>query len=812
MTAVAPEDPVSAPVRRVLARDDLLSLAQDAEAAVGIVQERDAPARPLGAGAAQRAALERVIGGEQDLFGYALRRQLTLAESSQEWAVRNHAYRHAAVIVRFCRLVGITPTVDGVPVPDEETERLYERAAAELVDPADRRWDAPLDRSLGLGVMTTYETVRDRRLRGDLDGAQDLATRPDDYFLAGAVERYRAMYEYELGVCLIRKGQPAQVRQALIESDELHWTQDRVANLDTRDRVHFVLGLAAWADGERGPGGPDAALGRLVQAREHLVAGVGLPPRRTRSQEEQRDVRLLSVTLALGEYLAARDEPQAAAVVALADEALAIADRIRGRWRVIARSQGPLAIAFRRLYGDIALLTSRLAGRAAAELGLRVTLSAKQTGFASRMRTGRTLIVNDRVRTVLDEIITAEEELADPRTSGASTRVAEEELADRRQELRNAFSAMLADTVLPTPADLPRLLERVGRRYAVDYAALPDTLTPPRAGSAALNWFRTLITPDGDVTFERFEPGGAFEAYFDDAPGRRPWVNRLADATPGDGPDWRGLAGELLPAALTGQLLARTDDDPAELLICAHSALSLLPWPALRLDAGTRLIDRAVVAQTPVLTCLSDAYPPAVTGPALVRLVGADENADAGLKAIDIHDECAAWGIRPGGRVPPHHCTVAPDPNPAPVALGRGLAEALADPAAGWGFVHVAAHGGGLDLSQHVRLPERLSAGHALALPWPGSVLMASCHIGRLVNPEDAEPLSFVMAVLTGGGRCVVAAIDTVWDRPTAGLAADLVVQVRAGGVRLDVALRRAQRTMLWRSEYAWALLAAYVR
>ena len=48
---------------------------------------------------------------------------------------------------------------------------------------------------------------------------------------------------------------------------------------------------------------------------------------------------------------------------------------------------------------------------------------------------------------------------------------------------------MLADTVLPPPADLSELIEAIGARYALDYVELTDSLVE----TAAL--FRTLIEP-----------------------------------------------------------------------------------------------------------------------------------------------------------------------------------------------------------------------------------------------------------------------------------------------------------------------------
>src|SRR5262249_35736855 len=135
-------------------------------------------------------------------------------------------------------------------------------------------------------------------------------------------------------------------------------------------------------------------------------------------------------------------------------------------------------------------------------------------------------------------------------------------------------------------------------------------------------WFRALTEPHGTVHFERFDPGEPVRAYFAVAE---------ADADSQDGPDldrvpWRRLARALLPEALRRLLADASDDAPLEVIVSAHRELSLLPWAAIQLDDDTRLIRRAVLAHTPVLTCLADDELPSVAGPALVRLVSRAED------------------------------------------------------------------------------------------------------------------------------------------------------------------------------------------
>lgn len=779
-------------VDRVLARDDLLQLARDAEQAVGIVRQRE--------------SLARRAENEPDVFGLALRHYLAETESRRS-AIRAQAWSYAATIVCFCERLGI-------PVSSPHSaEEMYAFAAAELDGGPRTGFGADgLDQDLTLGVFNTHRRARNLRLRGRYAEALQLVVVPvEDLFGTGA-EPHAAHYLYEAGACLIAAGQAAQVPSALGERGR-YWTETRAAGFSTRHRLDLVRGLAAWRLGDHGAAlrGLRSALRQLRDAEQPPDPVTGVLRGRL---DEARAVHLLSVTLSLAELLAAVAERSAGdatdarggrtgvdwarEAVVLGGQALKIAERIRGRWRVIARSRAPLAVVFRRVYGDIALLAARLPGQPAARLGLRVALSAKQTGFASRIREGR-LLMSPELGGLLDEVINAEDPPVASFAAGDEA-AREERLEHLRFRLEEEVSPMLADTVLPARVRLRRLLKTIGRRYALDFVALPDTL-----GGERTNWFRSLVRPDRRVSFERFTTGPAYTAFFEGTADQPPWLGRLREAEEDARPDWYGLAREILPARLVDDALAATVERPIELLISAHSALSLLPWAALRLDPETTLVERAVIAQCPVLTCLSDRRLPPVTGSALVRLVSKAE------QGVDVIQECLAWDLpQEQGRVPLSRCVIGPDS--APVRIDGDLASALANAPDDVRLLHVASHGGGRGLGQYLLLPEPLLAARALAMTWPTSVLMASCHVGRLVNPEDAEPLNFVMALLTGGSRCVVAAIDEVPDVRTSRMTARIVDAVREGPVRLDVALRTVQLDYPDDAKPTWALLTAYVR
>jgi hypothetical protein len=764
-------------VRRILRRDAMLTLAHDAEEAMIIVRNRD------------RMAL--VVGSELDLFRTAISYYLRQAEADREgitgdsdltWSLRSNAYQHAATILRFCEYMGIRP------YPDRDVEALYDAALGEL-RPAGRGEPA---RDRFAEVTVTYRLVRSLRLTPKLNEALRLSSTLDrKFFYASGAEPRAADIDFETGACLLAKGQAGQVFSALGELEKTYWETTVASSFSTRHRYDFILALADHALGRTA-----AAIGRMEGALDHLV--------QHRIPDTRHDVYELSLALALAELLGASGTDTARAV-ALAENALGLAERIRGRWGVIARARTPLSVAFRRVYGDVALLAATLAatqsGSAAAQLGLRVCLSAKQTGFAGHMRAGESLLPIG-LRGLVAEVLAAEqvEPLdymvdVDAEAVRAQREKQDRTLAELHSRIEKRVNPMLAEMILPTPTDMTELLQRLGDRYALDFAGLPDTVTDD-----GTNWFRTLTEPDGAVSFEQFTPGEHVARYVDDRD-----VSQV---------NWQLLAIDVLPARLRRRL-RNGGDEPLELVVSAHQSLSLLPWAALEIDeAGTRLLRRAVLTHTPVLTCLSGAKPPVVSGPALVRLVSQAE------QGVWIERERQAWDLTlTDGRAPLSHCTL--DGQPPRVATHDRITAALTDRAANWRFIHIATHGDGAGLAQYLTVPEetatggRLSAAYALALNWPESTLMASCRIGEVANVADAEPLGFVMAVLTGGGRCVAAAIDSVPNAPAGRMAAHLVqLARRPGGIRLDHALRSAQLALDGAGEpvASWALFNAYVR
>jgi hypothetical protein len=769
-TASGQQAELASAVRRAIVRNDLLMLASAADDAVGIV---------LG----DKEARKQNLASESDLFSEAFQLHMAAVDRTTDPAVRLNMLSGAGVISRFCKMVD-------VPLPAHaDLGGYHDQVLLGLDDTRTAHSGVAIDRDLFDGRVLRGYAIRDIRLSGDRERALKIVSETEAAAFEGTgADQFFAEFQIELGFALVLEGQFDTARAQLRETGEAYWGDERLGRTPTRHRYEFVRAIVEWADDDL-----TAAMELMARSRRHLESRGG--------DDRQWDVHRLLVLLAETELLivvASRVPDVATVAIERLDEALKTLERIRDRWKVISRSRSPLSIALRRVYGDMALAASALPGQAAAELGLRVSLSAKQTGFATRMRMERTeLAAGDGLKSQVIERVMFREERA---LTGFATNARDETQVRSHQELTDRYSRTLADLVLPAEANVDAVIGALAGRHALDYVSLPDTVSPN------VTWFRTLVEPDGAACFEKMAVQAELAAFLRCV--ADPAAN-LADVLAGT-TDWLELGEDLLPDRFRDLLNDASESAPIELVVSAHGELSLLPWVALKINTSTRLIDRALVMQTPVLTCLSGQPPPAVAGLALVELVAA--GAASGQAGVSVEKERLAWRIQSrAGDVPLSDCVISAPP--VAIEVPGDFAAALAAHPERWQLAHVASHGSGHGLGQTLALRSGpLSAGRALSLRWPASVLMASCDVGRLVNAADGEPLSFVMAMLSGGSHCVVAAIDSVPDGPTGEIAARVVKQCQEAGTSLPVALREAQLSKSRRTVRVWALLSAYVR
>jgi hypothetical protein len=747
----------------------LLHLASDVRSAVNVVFEAMSERRPE-------------YRDESALFSAALALHVGSASQTEDHMIMIRSWVRAQNIALFSRLVGIE--LDW-PSGMNGSTRFSGYVLDALDEVREVRAGEEMDGDLFTGIIARLQAIREIRCDGDYARAIALADRDDRDFAGTGADCDRAEYQVELAVALLLDGRPDEVKVRLEASNFWDATQDY--QYPSRHRYDYALALGEWATGNL-----DSATTLLTRSQRYL--------HRAGKHAAKYDVADLVLSLAQAEVRVTRGAETLAAVNAVSDHlesALGLAERIRGRWGVVSRSRSPLSVAFRRIYGDIARLAAATPGRQSAEHGLRAAVSAKQSGLASLIRIDRSIFEGRRLVRLIDDVVALEDTVANQSLVEEEKLRAPQRLERLRLQIVEHVSPMLADLVVPIPPKVGRLIDAVGNRYALDFVALPDTL------SGATNWYRTLIGPGGMLVFELLEIGEALSEFLSMV--GEP--DTLLSAVFAKNLNWHSLATNLLPCQLRDRLQATADDRPIELVIAGHSGLSLMPWAALRLDDSRRLIHTAVITQIPVLTCLAGTAAPPVSGPALVHLVSGDHG-------VDVRFEQRAWSIASdgiGGVPPLSRCIL--DSTSAPVHLACTFVEALADMQDDVGFAHIASHGSGVGLGQTLHLPGApISAARALTSSWPASVLMASCHVGRLFNIEDGEPFNFVMALLAGGSESVVACIDEVDDGKTGQIAAKIIRQVRRGSVRLEVALRNAQMSLANQAEETWALVSAYAR
>lgn len=739
--------------KRIVDRDDLLHLAVQANEAADIPESEN----------------------EVDPWKAAVDSHLRDADVADQWAVRGQAYQYAASIL----LLGseVEKRFPGAGVVGGDPNKLLADARREFRGPG-------LIRDLTAELVADCDGIRSLRLSGDYQEALDRAAeRSPEEFAGTGLETHRGPFEYEFtAACL--EGRAAKRARGYLRESDAYWAEhDRAQHWGSaRGRHELALGLLDIHDGHL-----HDALAHLSKSRTYLSAS-------TDDRIMESAERLLTA-LSVAECLTAMllDRSRSDEVLAACTDAFDQFEQIRGRWGIVARSRSPLAVVLRMVLGDIACVVARIPGTTAGRLGLRITLAAKQSGYAELIRKDR-ILLDGSIGQLLEEVVLLEQ------SDQSETAVDEEELSRLHADLQIASSPLLADLVLPSPIAVEPLIEATRHRTTLDFVQLP-------CSDGSETWFRTTINGPDTITFEQITMGSGYSMLFEDTGwGSRHAggiLDRLHDPRAGTSEAWSKAADEFLPAWLLTRLREATRGNPMELLISPHMQLCRIPWNALIIENAprTRLVERAVVAQIPMLSTLMPEPPEPVSGPGLVWLTkGLESTAQQAwnLPADILVAEC---GIPAGDVV---HNT------PTPGTFEQHLSSSS------WGLVHVACHGAGDGLGQQIEVPTALTAAKAFGLKWPVNVLLAACHVGRYSDSGEGEVLGFVVAAMAGGARCVVAGLHFVSARGTGEIAKGLVAQLD-GNTRLDHALRDAQLASIEDSAmtddlFSWALLAAFVR
>lgn len=767
--------------KRIVNLDDLLHIAARANTSLDILTARRDP---------------KVV--TRSPLVEAMKLHLQTAREEPRWAARGQSRLHAARIAQLSH--EMKRSMPHMAVVDVDPTELFLRATKEF-------GGSGLIRDLTSETVAEYEYIQSVRLAGKYKTAMKRAARAPEQFAGTGAEMYRGMFELEYTVACLETMSFDKAQDHLRKSDD-YWEKHERAQYwaSGRGRHEFARGLVDIHQGQLGD-----ALTHLGAARNFLTE-----PR----WDGMRAIEQLSMALAVAECSAATwtvGEP-ANDILAACDAALRYVEHIRGRWGVVARSPIAPAAVLRIVLGELARLVAQISVSEDAEagkLGLRIALIAKQSGYAELVRAERTLL-DDFLGGLLEEIVKFEQMHDDD----VQTDVEKQYLDDLRADLEHASSPLLADIVLPPSVEIEPILDCVRARDCVtlDFVQLPLAI-----GRRA--WFRTTIESPEKIIFEELSVGPGYtmlvdddgsQAHFDDngSPVRRGLIDRLTGSAVGRSRGWALAADELLPRSVVDRLRRARRDEPLELLISPHMKLGRVPWNALLIPSSEllhtaepriRLVERAVVAQIPMLSTLLPGQPKPVSGPALVWLEGDVINSP----------EQRAWGLTVDRQIA--QCEIPADGyDERRGSLATNLAVGQYIAAGQWGLAYVACHGDGDGLRQSIEVGDKLTAARALSLPWPHNVVLAACHVGRVKDSGEGEALGFVIAALARGARTVVAGLNFVSDIGTGEIGRRLIESLD-GETRLDHALRFAQLEYLdfGRSAddlWEWALLTAFVR
>jgi hypothetical protein len=416
---------------------------------------------------------------------------------------------------------------------------------------------------------------------------------------------------------------------------------------------------------------------------------------------------------------------------------------VRGGWKVGSRPSDPLHAPFGRILGAVLVGLGMMDDPAAGTAALLVGEIGRRRGLAGLLRSGA---IEDTslsaafgpVGDIVTLVCSAEQRSVQLGSSASEPRIRPKPVSGDDidgslvKELERVASRFFADAVVPGQVDIDDVVRRVRGHHVLAYSVVRDG----RDRHVVRVWAR----PDGRATVDLFS-----ESDLPTRHDREMWeTSRLGDQS-GTG---LALAAALLPTPLLAELEHQDGRRPS-LVIVPDGLLVGVLWNALEVQPGVALVERADVVLTVSLDLLGESS----VGPSLDVPVVA---AIPGEPALDVAAEVAFWekrGVDVADRIE---------------RFDRGLSAPVAPTIAA-----VSAHGVGRGVLQgvvdHDLSPWTMSA--IIERPWPPTVVMAVCHVGRFdwTSTDGLAPLGVPVACLARGADTVIGGVDVVIDRSSAG-------------------------------------------
>lgn len=688
--------------------------------------------------------------------------------------------------------LGWLPENESAPKPTQLYEHalqiLGHFASSDLADTTEVKF-------LEARADTFWLYVRALRLgRNRNDGwLATLAELDEDRFFAGTCrEHYRLHIECERLAGLCQSDGTGSVSDYLA-SERTKLAQHEASRSWWLGRLQLVHALAQYHAGHVDDRGLLRVLTDTVS--DHIPNTVTDHFRVAERQSAEFIIHQLNAALCAMDTAHRADEPDDV-IFRSAKIAVDFIQELFQRWRILARSQSPLAAALRACLGDIAAVCAAHGG-AVNDLGFRVATLIKQNTL-SHILQNTSISLPKLIRDHLRAISQIDNQLWNADLSARTRHELSRDRRTKREQLERSIHARLhlmsLDYLDPQAVNTNDIVANLGGRPALDYVWIESTAQPHLK-----TWYRTFITfisPDGELDFAKQPRHFAFNLGDKRVPDDQlPELSRL-----------------LLPDGLDA--VTRHGSIP-ELLISPHNDLDIVPWAALTLGVGRpRLVESFVLALTPCLASLSANRPGRVRGPALARLVAKEITIDGKVigHRLNLEEEFRSWGHDYDDSF---RGVLFFGSDNGQVDASDDLANVLRQAEPRYGLLHVAAHGGGSGLRGTVYLPEPFTAAEAFGVEWPAAVLLAVCHAGEIAAGRFTEPLAFCIAVLAGGASAVTAGIGQVSDEGAGLIASRMIERFRAGSAgTLPELLREAQLHAINRNvaTWKWSRFVTYVR
>jgi CHAT domain/PDZ domain len=389
----------------------------------------------------------------------------------------------------------------------------------------------------------------------------------------------------------------------------------------------------------------------------------------------------------------------------------------------------------------------------------------------------------------------------------------DKDLIALRNKVGSRFGSVREAALLAGETDTETMLMRLGDRTAVLYHCwqedrgwvIHSALASARHGIHVHRGRIPAPSPDSTVS-PWLTAAGAFDAI---AAGDETIIEYIFDIPLGD-PDfplWEEIAQALFPGSWREMLRPTADSGNPEVLIVPDGPIASLPLAALPGWDGRPLLETVPIALAPSLSMLD------------VPGSESERNRSGHERVVVVHrDDRTASGLSRTAREAEHWSDASRRMRVIETANQADIQHALQGPRPP-DVIAISAHGfpgqadeeaGRQAFSAEVWLRDGsvLSEASALRLPWPSTVILASCWVGAASVAAGREPSGFPLSCMLRGATTVIGGAAPIPDEQTADALCRIIDGLPSGADTLTL-LQQAQAAEVHGKPFVTAAEAA---